>query len=380
MSAEQELLRRLQAALRDADSDAAALVDEAREAARAEVREVLRRTMAHDLLRRALEEVELTTGRSASTEHLGPEPPPSPEPPVPPEPSDPPEPPDPTDRSARAADRAAEQPSPVATVVYVFGIGRSGTHELDEDLPRLPGGGPVRSVDRHGLRALVADLEVAIVEELQDPSPAALDTLAAAATAHDTVLATVASRVPVVPFRLGTVVDDDVAMADVLDRHAAALHAELDRFDGRTEWAVTVQLLARAAADGAPHGPSGPSAAGDGAAYLRERQAAVAARRARIERRERLTDDVHTRLSEVAVGASTVERRDRDGVPPRQLHGVYLLDAERVESFHRIVDELRAEHPEAIIEASGPWPPYHFTAVRLDDPGRGTVDAANEAS
>jgi hypothetical protein len=194
---------------------------------------------------------------------------------------------------------------------------------------------------------------------LEDLSPDDLDDLAAAAHAHDEVLARVAAQAPVVPLRLGTVLADDGVVADLLAANGEVLEAELDRFDGHAEWAVVVRIPDREPDDALPD-----TETDSGGDYLRRRQAALSAREGRWEARTRLADEVHERLSTFAVAADTVERRPLEQVPPA-LHGVYLLTWDRIGPFEDAVDEARAAHPEAIIEATGPWPAYHFTSVDL---------------
>jgi hypothetical protein len=398
MGAEGELLRRIQAALRRADLDDDALVEEAWQAARVEVHAVLQRAFQHELLSRVVEVVE-----------AGPE---LAEPVAPAEPTEPagrakqtrPAPADAgpdvdAERPVAAGDdpatsaagpsRAAasapsgDEPSPAAApsssadapapgsadatstggATYVFGFTRTSV-TLDHDLPRVPGGGPIRAVDQGSLRAVVCDADPEALRTLEDLGPDDLEHLAAAAHAHDEVLARVAAQAPVVPLRLGTVLADDALVRALLATNGDAVSAELARVDGHAEWAVVVRVPDRGPEDDQPD-----TAANTGGEYLRRRQASLSAREGRWEARERLADAVHDRLSRFAVAAETVERRPLEQVPPA-LHGVYLLTWDAIGPFEDAVDEARTAHPEAIIEATGPWPPYHFTSVDLTFDGQ----------
>jgi hypothetical protein len=350
MGAEGELLQRIQAALARADLEAEALVDEAWQAARAEVRAVLQRAFQHELLERVEDVVGGGTTRPAVADR----------------PPDRSEPPPAREGEPTASTRAAAPvehgptavPSPTGSGTYVFGFTRTSV-TLEDDLPRVPGGGPIRAVDRAGLRAVVCDADAEVLRTLEDLSPDDLDDLAAAAHAHDEVLARVAAQAPVVPLRLGTVLADDGVVADLLAANGEGLEAELDRFDGHAEWAVVVRIPDRQPDEAVPE-----TEADSGGDYLRRRQAALSAREGRWEARTRLADEVHERLSTFAVAADTVERRPLEQVPPA-LHGVYLLAWNRIGPFEDAVDEARSAHPEAIIEATGPWPAYHFTSVDL---------------
>jgi hypothetical protein len=68
-----------------------------------------------------------------------------------------------------------------------------------------------------------------------------------------------------------------------------------------------------------------------------------------------------------------VSTRPVKDVAPPLLHGVYLVADGAVGELEAVVAALREEHPEAVIEIGGPWPPYHFSAVELAvPPGAGS--------
>lgn len=350
MAAEDELLRRIQAALARADLEADALVDEAWDAARVEVRTVLQRALQQELLDRVAHVLEGGPPRTSAPERPTPEPTaPDGAPGAEPEPGPQPEPdPRPVTDGTGGADRAA---------TYVFGITRA-TVALDPDLPRVPGGGPVRAVDHGELRAVVCDAPPEAIRALEDLSPEDLDHLATVAHAHDEVLARVAAQAPVLPLRLGTLLADDATVRALLAVNGDALGRELTRVEGHAEWAVVVRVTDR------PPAAAPADEAEGGADYLRARREALAAREDRWASRNELADDVHERLARFAVDATTVDKRPLERVPPA-LHGVYLLPWDRIDAFEDAVDDARAAHPDAIIEASGPWPPYHFSSVDL---------------
>lgn len=361
MGTEGELLRRVQAALARADLEADALVDEAWDAARAEVRTVLQRALQQELLDRVAHVLEGGPPRQPAPDPPAPDPP-APEPPAP-EAAEPAEPADPAPAAAESG--PAPDPRPDAegqaggddAATYVFGITRT-TVALDPDLPRVPGGGPVRAVDHGDLRAVVCDAHPDAMRALEDLGPDDLDHLATVAHAHDEVLARVAAQAPVLPLRLGTMLGDDPTVRALLAANGDVLGRELARVDGHAEWAVVVRVTDR------PQAASHAAETKGGAEYLRARRETLAARKDRWASRDQLAEDVHERLAGFAVDATTVDKRPLERVPPA-LHGVYLLRWDRIDAFEEAVDDARAAHPDAIIEASGPWPPYHFTSVDL---------------
>lgn len=368
MTPEQQLLERIRRALAEAGVDTDGMVAQAYEEARAEVADVLRRLMVQDLLGRALHS-------------LGGQPPTDERPPrghAPPQdaaPQDAPEEDALTEDALEEAPREDRPPAATAstghvaaatdgTMTYVFGITRADAAPDTAGLSPLPGGGAPRVLAADGVQAVVCDVDPTTFEALCTPGPDGLDILTAAALAHDAALAAIASQTTVLPLQLGTAVPDDAAVRDLLRDHGARLRAELDRLAGHAEWSVTVQVLD----DGDRDGDDAARTASSGSDYLQRRGASLNRRASRFEQRERLARHLHERLAAVAAASDTVSSRPVDDVAPPLLHGVYLLTGDAVADLEDVVASLREEHPEAVIEIGGPWPPYHFSAVELAVP------------
>lgn len=368
MSSERELLAELQRRLAAADLDAGDLVEQAWADAREDVRATLRRLMTHDLLERCLRQLD---GAAQGTPPRSPEPEPS-APRSEPGPEAPARTPEPGPEAPAAPAGTTEEPAASATEVgpsgplqtYVYGIAEAGL-AVPADVPVLPGGTGPRVVAHQELAALVCDVDPTTFAVLREPGPEGLETLAAAAHAHDATLAALAAAHTVLPLPLGTVVADDATVLHLLATHHRELSGELARLAGHAEWAVTAHLLDEPAGEGDREA----QAATSGRDYLRRRQEARAAQETRWEARERVARELHGTLAGTAVESDTVGSRPVEDVAPPVLHGVYLLaDGDRAR-FDSAVEHLRAEHPEAVIEVSGPWPPYHFTAVELTGSG-----------
>jgi hypothetical protein len=339
---EQELLRQLQVVLSSADVDVGELVDGAWQEAQDEVRATLRRLMSQDLLARALASLD---GADASPATV----------PAPPEPGTEPA---PAPAPGPAASRTAE-PTGGAGATYLYGIVPSTTVLPRSELPRLPGGGGLRLVSGEVVGALVCDVDPATFEALREPGPETLDLLATAAHAHDGVLARFVDA-PVLPLPLGTVVADDGAVHALLDRHASALAAELERLTGTAEFSVAVRTV-----EDAPEADT--DAAASGKDYLEARRAARTRRESRWADQERLAAELHGPLAACAVDAVEVPSRPLEDAVPPLLHGVYLVADDARDRFESTVAYLRGEHPDAIVEVTGPWPPYHFADLDLSD-------------
>jgi hypothetical protein len=184
------------------------------------------------------------------------------------------------------------------------------------------------------------------------------------ARGHDEVVHRVAELGPVTPLRLATIYLDDDGVRARLDEAYDALQAALDRVEGRQEWSVKAYTDTQPAA--APEEPPAPTGPGAGAAYLQRKKASTLQRQSAQDRAAEVAEQVHRALSERSAASRRLQPQD-----PRltghqgtmTLNGAYLVDAADAASFAAAVETLAAEHPEARIEAHGPWPPYSFATL-----------------
>lgn len=357
MTREQELLRQLQIVLSSAEVDVGELVEGAWQEAQDEVRATLRRLMTQDLLARALGS--LDGSETSPPAAPGPQEPASPPPPEPAASRTASDPPPPSSAGRAGADGPRRSPPDGSEATYVYGIVPATTGLPRTELPRLPGGGVLRLVSGERVGALVCDVDPATFEALRDPGPETLDLLAAAAHAHDGVLARFVDA-PVLPLPLGTVVADDRAVHALLDRHAEALAEGIERLTGTAEFSVTVRTV-----EDAPEADA--SAAASGRDYLEARRTARTRRENRWADQERLVAELHGPLAACAIDAIAVPSRPLEDAVPPLLHGVYLVADDARDRFDSTVTYLRGEHPGAIVEVTGPWPPYHFANLDLSD-------------
>ena len=162
-----------------------------------------------------------------------------------------------------------------------------------------------------GVRPLVLDLAPG---DLDDESR-----LERLVRAHNELLLDALGEGAVVPFRFGTTFPDRAALDEWLERHRAALAAELERLRGTAEWSVE---------------PVGRMPDVDAAEYLGARLATTV----KPGLRERL--------------AAACEDAAGDA---------YLVATSRQEEFAAAVAALEAEGYE--LRVTGPWPPYSFARL-----------------
>ncbi|MET8223295.1 GvpL/GvpF family gas vesicle protein [Streptomyces sp. NPDC005301] len=281
----------------------------------------------------------------------------------------------------------AGQRPPEGTVTYVFAVTRTPSSEtLPPGAVGHEGGGPLRVLRAGALALIVQDVpaedfgEAALTDRFNDPYQ-----LERCARAHHRGVHAAAGLGPVVPLPLATLYLSDRNATEAVAAREAAVHALLDRLEGRTEWAVKVHL-----AEGDGDGPreDAPAAAAatedppaGGRAYLSR---ASARRRAhRVLREDALARaheaDLELRRHAVAATRHRLQNEQLTGrSAPQLLNAAYLLDDGQRAAFGETLERLRADerYRGLEIDESGPWIPYSF--ARLDEApqgAEGTVDA-----
>jgi hypothetical protein len=309
-----------------AADDAAALIAEARDAAREEARSILQDAWREALLEAAAALVE----------------------PGPPE-------------RREAAERRIAPDDGTAWWVYCV-VPAAEVERVPSDLRGVDAAGPVEVVARGDLAALVSAVPLSeygderLREHLED-----LAWVERVARAHEEVLEATMAATTIVPLRLCTIYLTRDRVEALLDDQAHGLTAALAELRGRSEWGVKVFALPRAVTAAAPAGSAG------GSAYLERKRGERTAREDAQRRATECAQQVHDRLSYEAV-ASRVNPPQRPEAHGRDaemlLNGSYLFDDERRDALRSLVDVLAHEHAPLgfSIELTGPWPPYNFVA------------------
>jgi hypothetical protein len=219
-----------------------------------------------------------------------------------------------------------------------------------------------------GLR-LVGDADVAVVigevpqaEYGEDALPAHLNDrawLERAVTEHESVVRRLFAVATVVPLRFGSLHRDTQAVEQFLGAHRQGFRDALSRVRGRVELGVKVWASASTEGRGTP--------AATGREYLeRRREAREESARARATIDERLRA-IHGRLLATAVEGVLNRPQPPELTGDRRemaMNAAYLVTMDD-DVFVAEVERLRAEHPDLVIEMTGPWAPYNF--VGSDD-------------
>lgn len=250
---------------------------------------------------------------------------------------------------------------------YLYAISRDLDPAALAEVPGL-GDGRLDVLEHRGLSAVVSDVDLEEYgEEGLRRNLERLEWLEEVARRHDEVVHAVAEHGPVAPLRLATICLDDSGVRRRIDEWHAALEQVLDRVEGRREWSVKA-FAPRAASQPAESAAPAESAtpAEGGAAYLRRKKAETLTRAQGEEQAMQVAEEVHARLSAVSEASRRLPPQDprlTGHVGTMTLNGAYLVDASRGEEFAEAVRAAQAEHPDAGIDAAGPWPPYSFAML-----------------
>lgn len=206
------------------------------------------------------------------------------------------------------------------------------------------------------LSLVSAGTVVAVVGEMDEPPPAAADTV----RGHDAVVRRLAEiSEAILPARFGTV-QEPPALREWLAAAADGLSGALALVAGREQ--MTLHVF-----DGEAPAPVPPTeeladetSLGPGARYLAER------RRDR-QRGERLPElaPLRTRLAAL-VRAERVEPR---AAPPLRASVYHLIERGRGDAYREAVESSLALAPGVRVRVSGPWAPYAFAPDPTDGAG-----------
>jgi hypothetical protein len=198
------------------------------------------------------------------------------------------------------------------------------------------------------LGVLVSNCEIDVVPITRDN-----------ALAHAAVVRSVLDRTTPLPFRFGTLVDEQ-QLRSYLTARKSALQTQLAHVRGCVE--MNVKIIQQVQNDEPPlrehrHAPEGP-----GTAFLAEK------------RREIIGDE---RKAEQAAELSGLVRQALEGLikdeqvtlrPSERLvfAAAHLIERSGVQAYRENMSEAVKQRPELHFLVSGPWPPYSFANIELE--------------
>jgi Gas vesicle synthesis protein GvpL/GvpF len=244
---------------------------------------------------------------------------------------------------------------------YLYAVSRKLPPEVLDDMVGL-GDGVIQTVTVGDLSGIVSSVDLAEYgEEALRKNLERLDWLEGAARGHDAVVHAAAAVAPTAPMRLATIFLDDDGVKTRLEEQYDAIAAVLDRVEGHAEWSVKVMVEPAATPSAAEE-----EAPASGADYLRRRRAQQQARQEGIGDAHAVAERVHDALVAVAAASRRLAPQDPrlTGHTGTMVHNAaYLVAQDRSDDFTRAVTEQAQAHPDVVLDARGPWPPYSFAML-----------------
>jgi hypothetical protein len=271
---------------------------------------------------------------------------------------------------------------------YVYGI-----VEEDHPLEKFSEQGidpafPVYGLPHQAVKALVS--QVSLQEFGQETLEANLSDphwLEEKVRAHQAVLETASADGSLIPMKFCTIYLSEKSIQQMLIDYSVEFVETLDRLKGKQEWGVKVycdrEMLSRHVEESdekvkmlqteVTRKPSG-------VAYFARKKLEETVE----EEAERVSDmraqNSHDRLADCAVDSrvtSLLSKEVTGRADEMVLNGAYLVAAENMADFQTEFESLENENGSFGFhyELTGPWPPYNFVAIGLED-NPATVDGA----
>jgi hypothetical protein len=199
--------------------------------------------------------------------------------------------------------------------------------------------------------------------------------VAEAVRAHECAVERLLGCGPLLPVRLGSIVNSPDSLARALERDAPNLRQQLTYLGPRREWGLKVWWHGL---DGPREGTDAPRAAAEAAAggpgrtYLAERRRrrdAAAAFHSACEERGQAIESFLSEQVPMVCRVGLLDVRDPDSGEGERgvavFEGSFLLDPADQTRFFARLDDALTQAGGLSARCSGPWPPYGFVDVAL---------------
>jgi len=169
---------------------------------------------------------------------------------------------------------------------------------------------------------------------------------------HARVIADCFKHSTVLPFRFGTVFQDDEGLRKSIRSNQRQFQSNLERLHGKTEMHLKIHVDACCTKELDKHLPLD----GVGKEYLSNLRETATRQRERQTRARAVSFQMHRMFSPLDEEVSC--RMTESG--KMILDIAHLIDRKYVERYHNKFTTTAAMMKECHLQLSGPWPPYHF--------------------
>ena len=241
--------------------------------------------------------------------------------------------------------------------LYLYGISRApqksvGKPPAHTSSPGIDGVRPVTALPCGDFFCWVSQVDQTSFADEMERNMENLEWLALHSVRHQLVVGEVASQMPIVPARFGTVFSGEPALLKDVTGRSKALEKVFDRVADADEWGVKVFAEKTSS-------PAAKPTAQSGKEYLQQKAT-------QIKQRPDRTDP------ELQEFAKTLEKIAKDSAPSGKVSGTqpsllwqatFLVPRNRQKQWEKALGEfVKRWSGLRRIEINGPWPPYSFVA------------------
>jgi hypothetical protein len=177
---------------------------------------------------------------------------------------------------------------------------------------------------------------------------------------HSRVVSSFFERGTVLPFRFGTVFENDDALRRAVRSNRKQFLASVDRLRGKAEMHLKV-VVRDASMAAAMVDIELPNATGG--AYLTTLREKAQRERERQTKARSLSSQVHKMLQPLEEEVTC--RKPVQGVKEMTIDIAHLIDHKSLEKYQNRFQSAAMQMKGCQLVLTGPWPPYHFTPTKL---------------
>ncbi|MCA1065573.1 GvpL/GvpF family gas vesicle protein [Rossellomorea sp. AcN35-11] len=263
-------------------------------------------------------------------------------------------------------------------LLYLYGL--IPTEEASkESLPAMrgfDGEGKLYTIEIGEVTAIVCDLSSQEYSEdsLRNKVEKDMDWLQEKAFHHHETVLMVSKLYTIIPLKFCTLYKNEENLKSTIEGNRNKLEATFKQLDGNEEWNVKIycddKVLKKQVSENHPSIEAKRkeiSKLPKGRQFFEMKKIDQLVDRELENEKNRLCEEVHEKLKEHSLQGN-IKKNWSKGATGRQEHmawnSVFLLPDSKVEEFVEEIKHYEEEmgHAGWKIEASGPWPPYHFSS------------------
>jgi hypothetical protein len=177
---------------------------------------------------------------------------------------------------------------------------------------------------------------------------------------HSRVVSSCFERGTVLPFRFGTIFENDEALRRAVRGNRKQFLASVDRLRGKAEMHLKLVVKDGSIAQ-AMEDIELPNAVGG--AYLTTLREKASRERERQTKARSLSSQVHKMLQPLEEEVTC--RKPVQGVKEMTIDIAHLIDHKHLEKYQNRFQTAASQMKGCQLVLTGPWPPYHFTPTKL---------------